>query len=152
MCSSDLGSLGRHRFVGIGDWNGGKIAREAKEMAPAACVFASGGSLSKRILYQQILDRAVRCPDPWVRLRGRWIVRRLAPDCSRIELSALPKQRDEIRLLQAMGWETANVHLGTAKARDILKDLKKKPHGWLSTAASQMVDAATSDWVRWRKH
>ena len=59
----------------------------------------------------------MRCPDPWVRLRGTWIVRRLAPDCSRIELSALPQQRDEIKLLHSMGLETANVHLGTAKAR-----------------------------------
>ena len=146
-----LGSLGRHRFVGLGTWKGGRIAREAKALAPSACVWASGGKLSKRILYQEILDRAVRCPDPWVRLRKRWIVRRLAPDCSRIELSALPKQRDEIRLLQAMGWETANVHLGTAKPRDILKDLKKRPDGWLYAAARQMADAVTADWMRWRK-
>ena len=147
-----LGSLGRYRFAGIGDWKGGRIAREAKELAPSACVWASGGKRSTRILYQEMLDRAVRCPDPWVRVRGRWIVRRLSPDCSRIDLSKLPKQRDEVRLLQAMGWEAANVHLGTAKARDILKDLKKRPHGWLYSAASQMVDAATSDWARWRKH
>jgi hypothetical protein len=147
-----LGSLGRQRFVAIGEWKGGKIAREAKALAPSACVWASGGKGSQRILYQEMLDRAVRCADPWVRLRGRWIVRRLAPDCSRIELSALPKERDEIRLLEAMGWETANVHLGTAKARDILKDLKKRPRAWLYAAARQMVDATTSDWERWRKH
>jgi hypothetical protein len=86
-----------------------------------------------------------------VRLRGRWIVRRLAPDCSRIELSALPMQRDEIKLLLAMGYETANIHLGTAEARDIQKDLKKRPAGWLYNAARQMVDAVTADWERWRK-
>ncbi len=146
-----LGSLGRHRFVGIGTWRGGKIAREAKSLAPSACVLAKSGKLSTRILYQDILDRSVRCPDPWVRLKGSWIVRRLAPDCSRIELSALPKERDEIRLLEAMGWETANIHLGTAKSRAILKDLRKRPHGWLYGAAGQMVDAVTADFERWRK-
>jgi hypothetical protein len=146
-----LGSLGRHRFLGIGVWKGGTVAREAKALAPSACVWASEGKLSDRIFYQEILDRSVRCPDPWVRMSKRWIVRRLAPDCSRIELSALPKQRAEIRLLQAMGWETANVHVGTANARDILKDLKKRPPGWLYNAAREMVDAVTADWMRWRK-
>ena len=50
-----------------------------------------------------------------------------------------------------MGYETANVHLGTAKARDILKDLRKRPAGWLYHAARLMVDAVTADWERWRK-
>jgi hypothetical protein len=146
-----LGSLGRQRYVGIAMWRGGKIAREAKALAPSACVFAKSGKISNRILYQQILDKSVRCPDPWVRLRGRWIVRRLAPDCSRIELSALPEERDEIKLLEAMGYETANIHLGTARRRDILKDLKKRPASWLYDAARQMVDAVAADWKRWRK-
>lgn len=146
-----LGSLGRQRFVGIGDWRGGKIAREAKALAPSACVWAKSGKPSRRILYQEILEGAVRCPDPWVKLRGRWIVRRLAPDCSRIELSALPEERDEIRLLQAMGSETANVHLGTARRRDLLKDLANRPHGWLYDAARRMVEAVAADWERWRR-
>jgi hypothetical protein len=146
-----LGSLGRHRFVGVGTWHGGRIAREAKSLAPSAAVWAVRSKASERILYQKILDQAVRCPDPYVRLRQRWIVRRLAPDCSRIELSALPRQRDEIRLLQAMGWETANVHLGTAQPRDILKDLRKRPRAWLYSAARHMVEAVTADWGHWRK-
>src|SRR5580698_4573680 len=32
-----LGSLGQERFVAIGDWEGGLIAREAKAMMPSAC-------------------------------------------------------------------------------------------------------------------
>jgi Uncharacterized protein conserved in bacteria (DUF2252) len=146
-----LGSLGRQRFVAIGDWHGGRIAREAKALAPSAAVYTKTGKPSKRILYQEILDRSIRCPDPWVKLKGRWIVRRLAPDCSRIELSSLPAERDEIKLLQSMGFETANIHLGTAKARVILKDLKTRPQGWLYNAARQMVDAITADWERWRR-
>src|SRR5213076_1613357 len=110
----------------------------------SACVWAEEAGNAK-ILYQEALDTAVRSRDPFVRLQKRWIVRRLAPDCSRIELSALPKERDEIRLLEAMGWETANIHLGTAKSRAILKDLRKRPHGWLYGAAGQMVDAMTAD-------
>jgi len=146
-----LGSLGRQRYVALAEWHGGRIAREAKAMAPSACWWAGGLKGSPRIRYQEILDTAVRCHDPYVRLKGKWIVRRLAPDCSRIELFALPKQRDEIRLLHAMGFETANVHLGSQKARAIQADLKKRGNGWLSHAAEEMVKAVTRDWEEWRK-
>jgi hypothetical protein len=152
-----LGSLGRQRYVALAEWNGGSVAREAKALAPSACVWAEplagrhgasgaeSGKGSSAIHYQEIIDCAVRCPDPFVRLQKRWIVRRLAPDCSRIELSALPKQRDEMHLLQAMGWETANVHLGSAKARVLHNDLKKRPRGWLLSAARKMEKAVQAD-------
>jgi hypothetical protein len=143
------GSLGRQRFVALAQWRGGRVAREAKEAAPSACVWAYGEK-RKRVLYQEILDRSIRCPDPFVRLKGRWIVRRLAPDCARIELSALPAERDEFRLLRAMGWETANVHLGTLKAAAIRRDLAGRPAKWLSHAAANMVQAVYDDWERWR--
>lgn len=144
-----LGSLGRERYVGLAEWRGGSVAREAKALAPSACLWAVREKGTAPIHYQEILDRSVRCPDPFVRLRRSWIVRRLAPDCSRIELSALPKERDEIRLLHAMGWETANVHLGTRKARVLAADLQKRPHGWLLQAARKMEKAVIADWEEW---
>jgi hypothetical protein len=146
-----LGSLGRQRFVAIAQWRGGSVAREAKALAPSACVWAAEGKGTAPIHYQDILDRAVRCPDPFVRLQKRWIVRRLAPDCSRIELSALPAERDILRLLHAMGWETANVHLGTLRPRALLADLKKRPRGWLFHAARQMEKAVLADFADYSK-
>jgi len=148
-----LGSLGRERYAALADWRGGSIAREAKALAASACVWAENVSApgSAPILYQKVLDTAVRCRDPFVRLRQRWIVRRLAPDCSRIELSALPAERDELRLLYAMGWETANVHLGSAKPGILLADLKKRPPGWLYRAASAMEKAILADFEEYRK-
>ncbi len=140
-----LGSLGRERWVGIADWHGGSVAREAKALAPSACVWAENGDGEGPILYQKMLDTAVRCRDPFVRLEKRWIVRRLAPDCSRIELCALPRERDEMRLLHAMGFETANVHLGSVKARVLNTDLRKRPAGWLHRAARAMEDAVQTD-------
>jgi hypothetical protein len=141
-----LGSLGRERWVGIADWHGGSVAREAKALAPSACVWAEAqGDDDAPILYQKALDAAVRCLDPFVRLEKRWIVRRLAPDCSRIELSALPKERDEIRLLHAMGFETANIHLGSVKPRMLNADLRERPAGWLYIAARAMEDAVQAD-------
>jgi uncharacterized protein (DUF2252 family) len=146
-----LGSLGRERYVGIAKCRGARVAREAKALAPSACVFAASGSLSKRIRYQEAVDRAVRDTDPFVRLRGSWMVRRLAPDCSRVELASMPKERDESKLLHAMGFETANVHLGTPRAaKAILRDLSKRPADWLHEAAAAMAKATTADWREWR--
>jgi hypothetical protein len=145
------GSLGRQRFVGLAQWHASNIAREAKALAPSACWWAAGCKGPSRILYQQILDTAVRCCDPYVKQKGDWIVRRLAPDCSRIELIELPKERSEKVLLHAMGYETANVHLGGKRARAIQADLKKRGAGWLPKAAEDMLNAVSLDWDEWRK-
>jgi Uncharacterized protein conserved in bacteria (DUF2252) len=147
-----LGSLGHARFVALADWNGGYIAREAKALVPSAAHFLQPGRDPLEILYQAILNRAVRCPDPFVRLCGRWIVRRLGPYCSRIELAALSNAKGEIRLLNAMGFETANIHLGTRPARkQILRELKKQKPKWLHRAALDMAKAVRSDWEDWKK-
>jgi len=144
-----LGSLGRERYVALAEWHGGAVAREAKALAPSAAVWARGGR-GAAIRYQEIVDAAIRCPDPCLRVKRRWIVRRLAPDCSRIELSELPGERDEERLLHAMGWETANVHLGTKRSKALLAALPGKKT-WLHDAACRMLDAVDDDWEAFRK-
>ncbi len=146
-----LGSLGRQRYVALAQWRGGLVAREAKALAPSACLWALEGGGTAAILYQRILDRAVRCADPFVRLQRRWIVRRLAPDCSRIELAALPGARDERRLLRAMGWEAANIHLGSVGSRRLRADLVRRRPGWLGRAARHMHEAVLEDWKAWRR-
>uniref|UniRef100_Q01RV9 DUF2252 domain-containing protein n=1 Tax=Solibacter usitatus (strain Ellin6076) TaxID=234267 RepID=Q01RV9_SOLUE len=147
-----LGSLGRQRYVAIADWHGGGVAREAKALAPSACLWAKQGKGTAPIHYQEILRTAIRCRDPFVSLQKRWIVRRLAPDCSRISLGDLPQQRDEMRLLRAMGWETANIHLGNIKPRTLLTDLKKRPRRWLFKAARAMEKAVLADYADFRDH
>ncbi len=147
-----LGSLGRLRFVALADWHGGTIAREAKELTTSAWLWVHPTRRKPKIFYQEILDRALRCPDPFAKLQGRWMLRRLAPDCSRIELSSLPAKHDAVRLLFDMGWETANVHLGSVKAAVLQKDLAKRPSGWLHQAAEEMFEATMKDWQTWKKH
>src|SRR6266516_4619191 len=111
-----LGNLGHVRLVALTETYGGKIAREAKALVPSSVYWANESEGPTEILYQAIMSHAVRAPDPFVQVRGRWIVRRLSPHCLRIELDELPKNRDECRLLFAMGWETANIHLGSRGA------------------------------------
>ena len=94
----------------------------------------------------------MRCPDPSLRVLRHWIIRRLAPDCCRLELAALPRKRDERELLYAMGWETANVHLGTERAGKLKADLAGRPKAWLFRAAEKLCDVVRADWEAWRAH
>jgi hypothetical protein len=144
-----LGSLGRQRFVAVAEWHGAQIAREAKALVPSAYVWFRGEK-DERSQYDKIVEQAIRCPDPFLDLRKDWIVRRLAPDCSRVELAMLPKGHDEYKLLEAMGRETANIHLGSKRtAEKIKRDLSIRPSRWLHTAAKAMVRATTEDWQSW---
>jgi len=147
-----VGSLGHERYVAIADWHGDRLAREAKAITPSACVWARGQKGSERILYEEVLENACRDPDPFVRMRGRWLVRRLAPDCSRIDLTALPAKIDEKRLLESMGFETANIHFGSGGAmKAVRRDLARRGKGWLHGAMKIMGDSVTEDYEDWCK-
>ncbi len=148
---SGLGSLGRERLVALAEWHGGFVAHEAKALAPSAWEWAHSNHASGRIHYLDVIAQAVRCPDPMVDVRDGWLVRRLAPDCSRIDLASLPKRRDEGRLLKQMGWEAANIHLGTrGAARTVGIDLARRKQGWLRDAATRMGRRLRADWKDWR--
>ena len=127
------------------------IAREAKPLAPSAWLW-SRDTPGARIRYAEILQRAVRVPDPCLSVHGNWLIRRLAPDCSRIELASLPRGQDQGRLLWMMGWEAANMHLGTpSQRRRILADLGRRKNAWLAKGAHRMLDAMTREWRKWCK-
>ncbi len=147
-----LGSLGRVRLVATAECNGGRVAREAKALVPSSVHWANSAEGSSELMYQTIINRAVRSPDPFVQLRGHWIVRRLSPHCCRIDLDVLPRNRDELRLLFAMGWETANIHLGRrSAAKPIRQYLNRLKPNWLYSAAREMAAAVTEDWRAWKK-
>lgn len=147
-----LGSLGHQRYVAIAEFHGAKAAREAKMLVPSSVFWAHDLPGPAEIWYQVVVSRAVRCPDPFVQLRGRWVVRRLSPQCSRIELSVLPTNLDVYSLLFAMGGETANIHLGNrAAVGEIRKHLKSQKSNWLYGAAREMAAAVNKDWQAWRQ-
>jgi uncharacterized protein (DUF2252 family) len=146
-----LGSLGRERFTALAEWRGGKIAREAKALLPSACAWA-GGLADNEIYYPRMLASAVRTPDPFLAVRNGWVLRRLSPYCSRIELTQLARSHDEERLLRAMGRELANVHLGSPRAVPaVRRDLRERKPKWLRLAAEAMLEATLKDWKDWRK-
>jgi hypothetical protein len=146
-----VGSLGLPRWVAlVDDLEGGPIAREVKARAPAAEAWAKGRPSVDR--YAALVAAAIRARDPLVRVERGWLVRRLAPDCSRVELETLPRRRDDERLLAAMGREVANVHLGSPGAIPAVRaDLRARRSGWLADAARRMADCVIADARVWRR-
>lgn len=151
-----VGSLGRPRVTAVATWQGALVAREAKVMVPSAWDWANslgsdGGDLPLG-RFRELLASPRRCADPFVSVHDNWLVRRLAPDCSRVELAELASQRDEVHLLECMGRELANVHLGTPGARKAIRtDLARRPDGWLGDASVRMSESVRSDWKKWKR-
>ncbi len=146
-----LGSLGRPRFTAIADWRGGKIAREAKPLITSAWAWANPSPKAPPIGYMATISGAVRTPDPFLQVRSNWVIRRLAPYCSRIELTQIPDDSDQQKLLRAMGFELANVAQGSPKAAKLIfADLNHREEKWLLNAAKDMLQATLADWNLWK--
>jgi hypothetical protein len=147
-----LGSLGHPRVLALAEWDGAHVVREAKQLTPSAWVWTQQLRAYK-ILGRKLVESAVRIRDPHLHFAEHWILRRLAPDCCHIEIQSLPAERDEERLAYYMGWETANVHFGSAKAiAGIKRDLARRKRRWLHKAAKAMQRVVLKDWKDWRRH
>ncbi len=146
-----LGSRGHQRYVAIAHWHAGWVAREAKALVPSAAAWIAGTGRDQ-IYYNTILKQSVRDHDPFFHVHEHWLVRRLAPDCTKILITELPTRRDEHTLLYCMGFEVANIHLGTRGAQEkISKDLAQRKGRWLFESARAMRKAVRSDYAEWRK-
>ena len=147
-----LGSLGHPRVLALATWDGAHIVREAKQLTPSAWVWTQGLK-TYSILSRKLVESAIRIRDPHVHFAEHWIVRRLAPDCCHIEIQSLPEERDEERLAYYMGWETANIHLGSPKSIAAVKrDLGRRKGRWLHKAAKVMQRVMLKDSKDWRQH
>jgi hypothetical protein len=142
--AAGLGSLGQQRFVAIANWEGGHIAREAKAMLPSACVWLNGRE-GRQSYYPRAIKAAIRAHDPFQKIVGAWLIRRLSPDSNPIEIADLPKERDEEKLLHAIGVETANVHLGSkhrkgsARQESKLVTFRSQEHGQSSRTRLERI-------------
>ncbi len=147
-----LGSLGKPRYVALAEYSGGWVAREAKACTPPATAWAAPRGEPAGTLIAEAVRRAARSHDPFYRVVPGWVVRRLGPRCSRIELTHLKHAADTQRLLRAMGAETANIHVGTAEAAPAVRaDLARRPRSWLEEAARTLSELIERDWNDWRQ-
>ena len=147
-----LGSLGHPRVLTLATWEGAHVVREAKQLTPSAWIWARQLH-SAQILSRKLIETSVRVLDPHIHFAAHWIVRRLAPDCCHIEIHSLPEERDEERFAYYMGWETANIHLGSSKTISAVKrDLARRKGRWLHECAKAMLNATLADWKYWRRN
>jgi hypothetical protein len=71
---------------------------------------------------------------------------------SPIEIETMSGQKDQDKLLHAMAWEAANVHLGSARApARIAADLNSRSGKWVRTGRQGHGTATVSDWEKWKK-
>ncbi len=150
--TAGMGSLGQVRLVAIAVYQGGYIAREAKATVPSASRWKEGKRGHGETYYNQAISSAVRSHDPYQKVFGTWLIRRLSPDSNPIEITDLPKERDEYALLKAMGEEAANVHLGTSRqVKRVLQDLRGRDKNWLRRAGKAMAKAIEKEWKQYKK-
>jgi uncharacterized protein DUF2252 len=143
------GSLGRPRYVAIADWRGGRVMREAKALVPSAWTYVHG---AQPLGFLKLARGQYRAPDPFLDVEGKWIIRRLAPDSRKIELSEDATTRLKSYLLQAMAFDLASIHAAGSAGIDALRrDLKKRPRGWLFNAAKIASDSVRKDYEEWRR-
>ncbi|HVD94902.1 MAG TPA: DUF2252 family protein [Candidatus Limnocylindria bacterium] len=152
-----LGSLGRRRFTAVLGDGKARTAREVKALVPSALYWIQDRP-AMRSQIASLLQRAIRDPDPYFQIHDCWMLRQLAPDAVKIELGALPDEnRDklELALFHAMGWETANIHLGSRSPKGIATSLDALTAGegadWLAKAATDMAEITKRDQGEWPK-
>lgn len=145
------GSLGRPRWIAVAEWRGAPIVREAKAVLPSAWNFAH--SLPNApIEMAKIAAGRYRSPDPWYRITNGLVVRRLSPNNRKIEANTISGRLHGQRMLWAMGFELANIHLGIDDARSVIeKDLKGRDPGWLSAMTVKAAAAVLSDYKEFGK-
>ncbi len=146
------GSLGRPRLAALYTWRGGYIAREVKARAPSAWLWAAAARTAGwKATLPAVWKQAVRCHDPYLKATRHWIVRRLAPDCSRIDLADLPQKRQEVALFRAMGWEIANIHCRSPNAAAVRAHLAALDPSWLSGSSELLRSALHTEFLHWKR-
>ena len=140
-----MGSRGKRRFYALATWNGAKILRETKPVVPSAMAWAKARGAGPGI--EEMLASSRRCPDPFQQIRGKWIVRRLAADSSKIELGDLDRagadNHMKRKVFESMGAEIGNLHLGSIGAAKLRGELKAR-----GDAGGAWLRKAAKDWAR----
>jgi len=144
------GSLGRPRWIGVAQWHGAPVVREAKAMLPSAWPHLRSG-VTHVSRCDEIAKGRFRANDPWYGLKGKLLVRRLSPNNRKLEVERSGVDLLTPDMLGAMGVELANVHLGTSNPREaILRDLAGRKGEWLRASVKRAAASVTRDYKEWK--
>lgn len=153
-----LGSLGHDRFFSYAEHQGGPMAAEGKSVALLAAVWANGQTKGE-FQMEKLLRAEARPFSPGTMIRNGWLIRPLMSDCGRIDLSLLNVDEDptavnldQDRLLTAMGFEVANLHLLSAPADRLKKAISEFRIPTFRKTTETMIDLLGTDYKAWRKH
>jgi hypothetical protein len=149
--TAGAGSLGRPRYVGLADWRGAPVVREAKAALPSAWTRPKGRG-AKTLRCYEIATGVYRAPDPWYALTDDVVVRRLSPNNRKLDAETHPLELTDKKMLRAMARDLAAVHLGLVDARGaIRRDLTKRKAGWLADAVKRAVTFVRGEQREWKK-
>jgi len=150
--TAGTGSLGRPRWVALAEWKGGPVVREAKAVVPSGWSRVPGRAIDK-IAIMEIARGHYRAPDPWYQLtKENVIVRRLSPNARKIEVEKNKEVLLEGEMLEAMGRELANIHLGVADRGAVIEqDLNERMDRWLVQATEKAADGTRQEFKQWKR-
>ena len=144
------GSLGRPRWIGVAEWRGSPVVREAKALVMSAWARVHAPRATK-IRGSEIGNGRFHSLDPWYRVDKGLVVRRLSPNNRKIDAKILGGKLIAGETLRLMGFELANLHIGVADKRAVItRDLRRRKKGWLADAAQTAAKACTQDFNAWR--
>ena len=147
-----VGSLGRPRWVAMGEWCGGPVVREAKALLPSAWNL-SHAPQDRSIRTAELMAGPHRAPDPSLKVADNIVVRRLAPHARKLELGARVRSSLSTEILRLMAFEIGNLHAADPKiAHTIETDLARRPEGWLRSAVKRAAAQTRRDWEDWSLH
>jgi hypothetical protein len=149
--TAGAGSLGRPRYVGLAEWRGAPVVREAKAALPSAWTRVRGRG-AKTLCCYKIATGMYRAPDPWYALTDNVVVRRLSPNNRKLDAETHPLELMDKKMLRAMARDLAAVHLGLVDARAaIRRDLRKRKAGWFADAVKRAATFVRGEQRAWRK-
>jgi hypothetical protein len=150
--TAGTGSLGRPRWVGVTEWRGAPVVREVKVILASSWAPQGRCTGAEQAMRNDAAARGrFRANDPWYRLKGNLLVRRLSPNNRKLEAEGGSIDLLTPDMLRAMGLELANVHLGTGNRRNaILRDLERREADWLHANAKRAAEAVTRDYADWK--
>ena len=150
--SAGVGSLGRPRWIGIAEWRGAPVVREAKALLTSGWSLAHGAAMAP-IRSGEIAGGRFRSPDPWFQVADSIVVRRLSPNNRKIDAEKHADLLHDRRLHEVMGRELACLHLGSGAddlAAALKADLSKRPTDWLASAAVRVAATVEAEFKQWK--
>lgn len=139
------GSLGRPRYVAVAESCGGRVAREAKALVPSGWDWAHDRVGPSRFL--DLARGAFRAPDPFLDIRDKFVVRRIAADSRKVELGDDPSVSRA--LLAAMGFDLGAIHAADPRCDKVRADVARRATDWLQKPTGAAMAAVEADYAEW---